>query len=545
MELVYLWVEDYKNIDSQGFNFSPRFECEFFPEYEKDEEENKILKDNCKLEIKKNENNISFFPKNINVTAIVGENGSGKSAILHKLYEQKNTFFVDLTGKVIDDKEITSILIEPDEFNQNSYDFEILNFANKAKNSNFFLHSFLPTTVYWNLLYEYDISDLYHLNFTDLHYTVDDFSYNEFSQDDITTIEELFDTKINDMYQNILLTGDFTNYIYCKYFIQTISQTKKYEIKHDLCITSYNRTEDEIEEYLTEAGDYIRLLINMVVERALYVENFIEEIKEVVSKYNTKLSTIITLLNNLYAISQKDQMNVYTTINNASYEYLNKMFKTKTYNLIHFKFLKKNGKQEIWLKDLSKGEQDFLKLFAIIFYHKNTLKYDFLLVLLDEVMVYWHPRWQREFLKRLLDFYNYTMSELTIQTIITTHSPFLLSDIPKENVIFLEKGQQVYPSIDTFGANIHTLLSHGFFMKDGLMGEYAKEKINTVITYLNQKQLTQQEIDYCEDIISIIGEPILKRQLQKMLDSKRLREVEHIKKQIEELKKQLSEHQHA
>jgi hypothetical protein len=29
MELVYLWVEDYKNIKKQGFNFSPRFECEF------------------------------------------------------------------------------------------------------------------------------------------------------------------------------------------------------------------------------------------------------------------------------------------------------------------------------------------------------------------------------------------------------------------------------------------------------------------------------------------------------------------------------------
>jgi len=29
MELVYLWVEEYKNIYRQGFNFSHRFECEF------------------------------------------------------------------------------------------------------------------------------------------------------------------------------------------------------------------------------------------------------------------------------------------------------------------------------------------------------------------------------------------------------------------------------------------------------------------------------------------------------------------------------------
>jgi len=28
MELVYLWIEEYKNIKNQGFNFSPWFECE-------------------------------------------------------------------------------------------------------------------------------------------------------------------------------------------------------------------------------------------------------------------------------------------------------------------------------------------------------------------------------------------------------------------------------------------------------------------------------------------------------------------------------------
>ena len=70
--------------------------------------------------------------------------------------------------------------------------------------------------------------------------------------------------------------------------------------------------------------------------------------------------------------------------------------------------------------------------------------------------------------------------------IFATHSPFIISDLPKENIIFLEKGKQVYPFEDgkqTFGANIHTLLSHGFFMKDGLMGEFAKDKIKSIINY--------------------------------------------------------------
>ena len=132
--------------------------------------------------------------------------------------------------------------------------------------------------------------------------------------------------------------------------------------------------------------------------------------------------------------------------------------------------------------------------------------------------------------------------------IFTTHSPFLLSDLPKENIIFLEKGKQVYPFDDgkqTFGANIHTLLSHGFFMKNGLMGEFAKDKIDTAIKYLNQKVLTNDELDYCENIISIIGEPIIKRELQRMLKNKmelsNKTEIDKIREKVDKLTQELEQ----
>ena len=71
MELVYIWVEDYKNIQKQGFNFSPKFKCHY------DEEKNELT-------IDENDDYIpDFFGENINVTAIVGKNGSGKSNILN------------------------------------------------------------------------------------------------------------------------------------------------------------------------------------------------------------------------------------------------------------------------------------------------------------------------------------------------------------------------------------------------------------------------------------------------------------------------------
>jgi len=97
MELVYLWVEDYKNIQKQGFNFSPRFRCEY------DDEKNELT-------IEENDDYIeNFFGDNINVTAIVGKNGSGKSSVLEYLAEnpkfivtfENNQFFINQNIKLI------------------------------------------------------------------------------------------------------------------------------------------------------------------------------------------------------------------------------------------------------------------------------------------------------------------------------------------------------------------------------------------------------------------------------------------------------------
>ena len=75
MELVYVWIKNYKNIEKQGFNFSPRFHCDY------NENTNELT-------IDKNDGYISnFFGKNINVTAIVGKNGSGKSSVLNFIRE--------------------------------------------------------------------------------------------------------------------------------------------------------------------------------------------------------------------------------------------------------------------------------------------------------------------------------------------------------------------------------------------------------------------------------------------------------------------------
>jgi len=203
-----------------------------------------------------------------------------------------------------------------------------------------------------------------------------------------------------------------------------------------------------------------------------------------------------------------------------------------------------------WKPELSSGQENYLFQFASfydILRNATNLKND-IIILIDEGETTMHPNWQKRYLKYYLDFLEKNFKDKNFHLILTSHSPFILSDLPKDNVIFLEKDEKTSNcknatkdvNINTFGANIHTLLSNGFFMKNGLMGEFAKNKINEAIKYLNQKALTEKEIDYCEDILSVIGEPILKNQLQKMLDSKRHINIDDISKKIKDMEYELS-----
>ncbi len=76
-------------------------------------------------------------------------------------------------------------------------------------------------------------------------------------------------------------------------------------------------------------------------------------------------------------------------------------------------------------------------------------------------------------------------------------------------------------------------------MNNGLMGNFAKEKIDSVIKILDKPRLDDEEIKSCENIISLIGEPILKTRLRQMLNDARIRkmdEIDAIKDDIEKLK---------
>lgn len=219
-----------------------------------------------------------------------------------------------------------------------------------------------------------------------------------------------------------------------------------------------------------------------------------------------------------------------------------------------------HDKSQSLFSELSSGEQQLIHTIQSIIYHANNvnsvfsrlanneekLKYKNVNIILDEVELYFHPEFQRKLVNQLINaLFRMNLSEIkSFNILFSTHSPFILSDIPVSNILGLKDGkpENYAENEKTFGANIHDLLHNEFFMENGFMGEFAKSKINEVIDYMklqvtnneiiklagntilskvikDRNKLIQQEIlnleqshiskPFCEEIISIVGEPVL------------------------------------
>ena len=108
-----------------------------------------------------------------------------------------------------------------------------------------------------------------------------------------------------------------------------------------------------------------------------------------------------------------------------------------------------------------------------------------------------------------------------INIVFVTHSPFILSDIPKCNVLFLKDGMpKDIMQENTFGANVHTLLKNGYFMPNLPIGEFAYGKINNLFGKLNSGELDpNNDLDDIYQEILLVGEPFLRNQLLMLYNS--------------------------
>lgn len=292
--------------------------------------------------------------------------------------------------------------------------------------------------------------------------------------------------------------------------------------------------------------DCINNLIQKLIKTKDSYGNFFKESMEEIIEYEKCLSSCEitsffsrTINDKQYVYHKKiisqDKKNI--DIYDSFLNLITKSVFRRKYSFV-LKYIVINGLQ------LASGERALLNFFSwlhtisffdqLIGYNTDRLR-DTLLILIDEIDLYCHPMWQQKILYYLIEEIKAQFSNKKVQIIFTTHSPIVLSDIPRSNVIYLRKSQgkcmvdDSFQHMETFGANIYQLFDDAFFLGErGQIGEFSKQKIRSIIDKVKPKpnstskakypRLKPNEIECLENEISQIGEKLIRNKLYDMLN---------------------------
>lgn len=194
---------------------------------------------------------------------------------------------------------------------------------------------------------------------------------------------------------------------------------------------------------------------------------------------------IINLLENITEeYFQSDQI-IYELRESTNVESVRKL----VHELDELKNQKHNFPLEIRFKYLSSGELQYLKHFSTIITTLKSIKdkprIKHIILLLDEPDMNFHPEWSRRYINNLINTLNKHVERFTVQVIITSHSPFMASDLPKESIMCIDinsSNNQRLITESNFGlmSNHYDLIKNTFFM-DNSIGEYANNYFNGIM----------------------------------------------------------------
>lgn len=162
---------------------------------------------------------------------------------------------------------------------------------------------------------------------------------------------------------------------------------------------------------------------------------------------------------------------------------------------------------------LSSGELAILNIFSRLYdaIVARPIEFDGVysptLLLLDEAELGLHPEWQRQYINVLLQFLQFLSKneKHSFQIVLASHSPILLSDIPRACSNYLGTNEKME---ETFASNIFELYRNSFFMKDGMMGAFAEEKVQSLLNRIQNKRrkMNDKVIKGIENEIEMIGD---------------------------------------
>lgn len=192
------------------------------------------------------------------------------------------------------------------------------------------------------------------------------------------------------------------------------------------------------------------------------------------------------------------------------------------------------------ISHLSSGEYQYAKVFGIADECISTFKDktssgaypENIILLLDEPETFMHPEMCRKFIywmRRLM--YNEDYPE-RVQVIMSTHSPFMLSDVLPRQIIKIDFNEYGFCQVvdagyqKTFAGDIHSIMANEFFL-DYTIGEFSRINIETFIRFLQESDSrfnTEEKLrllSMISDSIPQIGDVIIRETLEYLTKEKK------------------------
>ena len=192
---------------------------------------------------------------------------------------------------------------------------------------------------------------------------------------------------------------------------------------------------------------------------------------------------------------------------------------------------------------LSSGEMQFLQTFSIHLYHLANLlsvdssrpKYENFNIVFDELEICLHPEYQRRFVNSFLFALNNMLENknYNINIFIITHSPFVLSDIPRSNILYMQTDEDKDKELPryTFAQNIGEMMYDSFFM-DKTIGDFAESKLKRIIKIRQGRNPDNNDGKYNDDEegknlqkihkkememnLALIGDPVIRSLIEEI-----------------------------
>lgn len=168
--------------------------------------------------------------------------------------------------------------------------------------------------------------------------------------------------------------------------------------------------------------------------------------------------------------------------------------------------------KELLLREFSDGEHQFLHTMGICLMLKDRRT----LLLLDEPETHFNPGWRAKFIKVLNDSLKAGGTNNFLKDVIlTSHSPFIISDCLPNNVIFFKRNKETHKieaksaremDFNTYGTSIE-IISDELFEYNQSIGEWANEELKKID--FNEIE-DNMDIEKIKSSLQILGDSIEK-----------------------------------